>query len=468
MSYKHRGVLLLVAAGLSGCLSASPYPSRFLANDIDRVAEWCRAANQSPHKPEAVQHCIDARGAGWERRGLENRGYSKLAGGFAIPAAAVGIGLAAKGDPNHAVAPLGLLTGSALSYSSAYARPDQATVYERTLASYRCLSSATAEWRASGSGPMTKAFDALDATVTDFETAVRAARVQNITWSEELARIETSSSPLTAQAVALARREIAAMAEAQAWAQEARGISVQAEMALSQAQGMPGARLLQRADTIDDAAVRAIAALAPDPLAVANAARTSLQTTLDTVGSDLGATEKANEPLAMVPPAAGNGLVEKAKPVCDSQCRRARAIAVQARATRIDLQTRAMKVEDDADRFKAALKAYTPGSAEFGANCALRLDGAATALTTSVEDLELTGDTGWFVVRGGVPPYGARGTDGLVATVTPVSGLAAHIEVKAPAGAGPWTVHVTDASAAGSGVAVPVTRADDETEDDDG
>ncbi|HEX6860514.1 MAG TPA: hypothetical protein VF138_10005 [Caulobacteraceae bacterium] len=439
--------LLLLAGALSGCLNAAPYPVFFEPTDAGHIADRCDQARKAPGDSAKVQSCLDARGAAWEKKGLEIRRYSRLSGGLAIPATAVSIGLAAQGDPNHAVAPLGLLTGSALNYGGAYARPDQATVYEQARDAYQCLSSATADWRTYGIDGVGEARDALHRSVASLEAEVDTADAEVLIWSAKLAALPAGS------AVAEAFAAVREVKEARRWRDEAWTIDAEAEAAVARAGGQPGVRLLKRADEIDAAASRAISARTPDPRVVASAAAANLPGSIGQVPQTMSPTPAADGTEKASPPPPPPGMMESAG--CDQACRQqARDIANAARARLARMRLEATAVEKAAARFNATLAAYKPTQTDFGAQCVLSIEDLLP-LSASPTTVELDDDKGWFLVKGGVPPYGVRASSGLTATVTPVSALVAHVDLQAAAG-NAWSVQVMDA--AGGEATVQVTQ----------
>ncbi len=151
---------------LSACAYATPYEMSFSKPEgrtvTDRSsAKICEAAFSNPGKSDSVMSCLKARGYDWDVRGFTIRQQSGLAGHMSIPAAAMAVGLAAAGNTSDIVPIMGLAGGSYLAHTGAYARPDQAQVYELAADSYRCLVAGAADWKADGKSSLIAAYNEL-------------------------------------------------------------------------------------------------------------------------------------------------------------------------------------------------------------------------------------------------------------------------------------------------------------------
>ena len=140
---------------LSACAFATPYEMSFSKpSGTDATgrssAKICETAFSAPGDSDKVMECLKARGYDWDVRGFAIRRQSGLAGHLSFPAAAIAVGLTAAGNTTDIVPIMGLAGGSYLAHTGAYARPDQAQVYELAADSYRCLVAGAADWKADG------------------------------------------------------------------------------------------------------------------------------------------------------------------------------------------------------------------------------------------------------------------------------------------------------------------------------
>jgi len=417
-------IIAISAAALlaAGCTHVTPYPSVLGTPNAERTGyNWaCEEAVEAPGDPDAVLACLLARGRGWEERGRHIRGWSSGLGQALIPATAAGVGLLAAGDTSDAVPILGLVSGAALTHSSAYARADMARLYEEATSAYRCLTTTVAAWNRSAA-PLRRARNRVETAGEAVEADLR-----------DLAALSTGGERQTLLA---ALDEVVLRREA-------------VSDSLNTVEGATGLVLLDRADAIDDAVEATVATRLPDPRAVYAAASTQVAAPDAAEGMDA---------LHSPPNAESAGEKRNAyNALADSILRFNAAVAAFNEA-----------IEDhdpstDA-RTRAASCTFDP--AEF----------AVPALTAAPTEVILDDGVGDFVIRGGVAPFGLHPTPtGVTATVTPLTSTSAHVRVRVAddAGAGPWTLTVLDASPSATTVPVTVRKPDpepgEETEDDTG
>ena len=420
-------IVAISAAALlaAGCTHVTPYPSVLGTPNAERTAyDWaCDAAVETAGDPDAVLACLLARGRGWEERGRRIRGWSSGLGQALIPATAAGVGLLAAGDTSDAVPILGLVSGAALTHSSAYARADMARLYEEATSAYRCLTTTVAAWNRSAA-PLRRAKARVDAAGEAVEADLR-----------DLAALSTGGER---QTILAALDEVVLRRE---------GVSD----SLNTVEGATGLVLLDRADAIDDAVEATVATRLPDPRAVYAAA--SSQVTAPGAAEGVAPVQP---PPGAVPPDRTGEKANAYNALADSILRFNVAVAafneaIEAHDPSTDAQTR------------AASCTFEP--AEF----------AVPALTAAPNEVILDDGVGDFVIRGGVAPFGVpQPPTGVRVTVTPLTSSSAHVRVRVEeaAGAGPWTLTVLDASPSATTVPVTVRKPDpapeDEAEDDAG
>ena len=409
MKQSRIAALVSVAALLAaGCTHVTPYPASLGEPDAARTTyDWaCQPAIASPGSSTDVLTCLLARGRSWEERGRRIRGLSSGLGQALIPATAAGVGLLAAGDTSDAVPVLGLVTGSALTHSSAYARADLARIYEEATAAYVCLTTAVAAWNISAA-PLHYARGQVETHAAEVESqiadAMTSATNEQRVWLTALQ-----------QTVRNQRRAVT--------------------HTLNRIEGDTGVALLDRADAIDAAVRRVVADRMADPRAVYSAASSQITPGMPS-GEAFGAAMNA---------------LEEDKGVGSLNLT---AIALTLALTRFQAALSAFDaaVSDhqvsDAARTRAAACIFNP--AEY----------ALPALTATPSEIDLDGDSGTFVIRGGVAPFGLLPPpSGLTAVITPLTGTSALVTVTATT-SGSWTLTVIDASTAGATATVTVRKA---------
>jgi hypothetical protein len=450
---------------VSGC--TTPYPTRY-AQGVSSgfgatpgLSTACANAIDTPSQAVEVKNCLIGRAAGWEARATAARRQSRGAGAFAIPAAAVAIALAAEGDPNHAILPLGVASGAAVTYAGAYARPEEAEVSEKAVAAYNCLLSAVAEWQATSNTAAVKA--ALDQLEADVGVVGRAysdpalAIFSNPALVEGLrqrlggaiARTEVSRSAakgadlarlgqvegelvglqarlVTATDSILASREALEVAQATARANYQR---VMADA------GLPGARLLKQSDEVDRVAIGEIAKRQLSPLAVASSARQSILTVSAAVQSAV-ATPTASP--APPPPPPPQGLADP----CDAPkgnlvtaCADRAYWRAQADAAEGQVRVAAMataRIQRDAAVFDAAFKANKSTDPNLGQTCVVAVT-EIPILTASPANVTLHGGKATFTISGGLGFYTFDALpEGWSVTMSSSTRTSVKVDVKGP------------------------------------
>jgi hypothetical protein len=234
---------LACVPALTACAYATPYAMHFEAPvDGKGSAAACAAAFAAPGRSDLVMTCIEQRGWEWEVRGQRIRQQAGYVGQAAIPAAVLGVGLTAAGDTSDAAPLLAYASGATLAHTSAYARPDQAKIYELATETYDCLRIAASAWRGGGRGDVDDAFVDLDRA---------SAAADALLAGKGLAADD---------ATRVALREQLAMAE----------------LALRMLDADVGLMLLRRSNEVDTDARQAISERIPDPqIVAASASRTS-------------------------------------------------------------------------------------------------------------------------------------------------------------------------------------------------
>ena len=418
-------IVAISAAALlaAGCTHVTPYPSVLGTLNAERTAyDWaCDAAVETAGDPDAVLACLLARGRGWEERGRRIRGWSSGLGQALIPATAAGVGLLAAGDTSDAVPILGLVSGAALTHSSAYARADMARLYEEATSAYRCLTTTVAAWNRSAA-PLRRAKARVDAAGEAVEADLR-----------DLAALSTGGER---QTILAALDEVVIRRE---------GVSD----SLNTVEGATGLVLLDRADAIDDAVEATVATRLPDPRAVYAAASSQITAPGAAEGMD-----PVQPPSGALPP--GGEKANAYNALSDSILRFNVAVAAF---------NEALETHDPSTDAQTRAASCTFDPAEF----------AVPALTAAPNEVILDDGVGDFVIRGGVAPFGVpQPPTGVRVTVTPLTSTSAHVRVRVEeaAGAGPWTLTVLDASPSATTVPVTVRKPDpepgDEAEDDTG
>jgi hypothetical protein len=423
--------LSLVTASLFSLTAcATPYPTRYQTGPAGGIGGTLSADCTSAMRlrwtaggQQSVAACLTQRAAAWERQASTNRGATRAAGALAILATATGIGLAAEGDPNHAIVPLGLVTGAAVTGARSYASPEQATVAEKAVAAYNCLLSAVAELQAGGNMPaidkaysqiaQPEALSAIDVTAlrdAGVQRALQAAaqiralkRGQSRAVQSEVDEVADDTAALAERAINAARRIENARAALKA---KRLRLDVAYEQAKSQAD-QAGARLLRQSDIVDEVAIAEITKREPSVYAVASSARDSI---MDVAGrGGLGPPKtKTSDEAAMAPG------VEQA---CDANrnpqacAKRAAAIAaarptverLEALAAEAEAQLAAFDAE--AAVFDAAVAQSKATDSQLGADCKVAVT-EIPVMAANVTELTLSEDReGAVFLTGGVVPY---------------------------------------------------------------
>lgn len=415
MKQSRIAVLVSVAALLAaGCTHVTPYPDSLGVRQADGGYQWaCAQAKTNPGSSAQVMACLLDRGRGWEDRGRRIRGLSSGLGQALIPATAAGVGLLAAGDTSDAVPVLGLVTGSALTHSSAYARADLARIYEEAAGTYDCLTTAVAAWNTSSStlnGAATRVEDRFKTVETLFQAQMAlATREQHVVLAAalETLRIRAESVP-----------EI-----------------------LNALEGRNGLALLDRSEAIEAAVRRVVADRLTDPQAVHAAASSQIT-------APEPAVDQLSAPVSFTATSAPPGIVENKRNEWDTN-----ATALAAAVAQFGVALTAFRTAVDAHeasdlaRTRAAACIFNP--AEY----------ALPALAATPSEIDLDGDSGTFVIRGGVAPFGLLPPpSGLRAVITPLNSTSALVTVTATT-SGSWTLTVIDASTAGATATVTVRKA---------
>jgi hypothetical protein len=489
---KAYGLLFVAALALGSC--ATPYPTRYAPatffNPAGGVAGGlssdCKAAINTPSNSERVVDCLQERARGWETIAARNRQLSRGAGAFAIPAAAVALALTAEGDPNHAVLPIGLATGSLITYAQAYAKPDEAEVAERAVAAYNCLLSAAAEWKADPKLAVVEAaYTALNDDLRDAAARFSPDGTLGLRAQVSLAsQVRQAEAELTRFAAAkkvgasgrplelLQQAEFDVHAEAQR-AQKAlenleasrrslgsvAGAARAAHALATGVQGQAGARLLQRSDVIDQVAIGEIAKRQLAPGAVASNARQSIQSVAD----------KLSPP----PPAPAPGAaLQEADPCAEPNKRPglARACVVRgelrraADAAEQDAKEAAEIVADlrgSAEAFDAAVKATKALDPTLGQACVVAVTQIPT-LSAAPASLKLADGKGSFKLSGGLGLYSFDTPPAALSVVFSSStDRSVRVEIAATAATpaeGKWDLTFYDGGVTPSSVTVTVER----------
>jgi len=466
-----RSLVSVSLLALTAC--ATPYPTRYSsgltagAPSQGVLAVGCDAAIKDPSRRDDVKSCLVARGAGWERRAAVSRRLTRNAGAFSVLAAAVGIGLAAQGDPNHAIVPLGLAAGAAVAGANNFASPEQASVSEKAVAAYNCLLSAVAEWSGGDNieairtahGQLKTAIGRADGVYASGAlsgfSAEGASRLMAARAAQEAA-LEAAANGAKKKADRTRMRELLATLKADGARFDdavARIASVRegldatsstAEIAFAQITsqaGMPGARLLRQSDEIDRVAIGEITRRELTATSMASTARQTILSVAEQI-QGAGAAEPEDE-------AAMSADARAAAMTADTICRDPGKLADwcgvvsewgdRADRAKADADRAAQlgaEVKRYADSFDAAVKAHKATDATLGQGCIVAVTEVAplttSATTVTLDDLR----TGSVVLRGGVGGYFAeKPPAGWTVTLSPSGRKAARVDIKAPAGA---------------------------------
>lgn len=480
-----RAGVVAAALALSACVYASPYSTAFpdptatTANGrrvrAASAAVVCQQAHEAPGSSAAVYACLRARGRDWDVRGHAIRRQASVVGQAAIPLGIASLGLSAAEDRSDFVPLTAGVTTTALAHTGAYARPDQARVYEMATAAYRCLESAVGEWNSADQSEMDTLLISLD------EAAISALRYLDTAGAvQRIDEVERNASK------AEVRRQIAA-----------------ARVARNRMGGEIGSELLRQSGVIEDQVREAIGARMPDPQVVAASlvgpgatepveipastpeppgsgdqaaaeARTAAEAAQrEADAAALIASGLASQPIPLTAPPqeksrleaqsriaidSANRLAERARRLADEAAR----LAAEAEAQRNVEQAVADRMEAVnglAAEFEAAANKYAETAAPIRVNCVFN--------PVAVPGLGDPGDVtlndayeGSFLMQGGVPPYGYHvlPRDGLSITVQPL-GTGWRFDLKATADStGPWTIYVNDSSSVNGMTEVTVTK----------
>jgi hypothetical protein len=413
--------------GLAGCVYASPYSEAFpeaagVTTGGRRVpppsaASLCQQANEAPGSSTAVYRCITARGRDWDVRGRAIRTQASVVGQAAIPLGIASLGLSAADDRSDFVPLTAGVTTTALGHTGAYARPDQARVYEMATASYRCLEAATGEWNGLGAADMARAYDALALKVEQTVTLLDSDDVREHLSSAE---IEVALTDILRQSA------------------YARGVQ-------NRLASQVGREILRRSGEIEDQVREAIGARMPDPQVVAAslvrpAATEAVETTTNT------------PPVPRDPDDNTANLSEQEK----------QAAIAKAQETKQVLEAVSAKMREInnlAARFDAAANAYAEEARTISVACVFN----PVAIPALIDPGNITlneSHQGSFLMQGGIQPYGYHvlPRDGLSITVQPI-GSGWRFDLSAtPTSAGPWTIYINDSSSVNGMMEVTVTK----------
>ncbi len=397
---------------LSACASATPYEMSFSkpagnTAALRSSAKICEAAFSAPGDSDQVIKCLQARGYDWDVRGFTIRQQSGLAGHMSIPAAAVAVGLAAAGNTSDIVPIMGIAGGSYLAHTGAYARPDQAQVYELAADSYRCLVAGAADWKSYGKEDLIKAKEGLQLAQENFLS------ISSDTEKKELVKQRLAT----------------------------------ANILYSRVDGASGLALLRQSNAIETAARTAIGDRLPSAQAVA---------------ASVGFGAKIVAPAA-VPQHSNLGNIIGGdvgiKGVIGSTTK---STIDLKRLEREALEREAIDKFNKAEElFYTLLKAHQSKDRTISVECRFN-PSSSPQLTAPAEIILDATNNGGFVLKGGVPPYGYLPLpDKVKVTITPLTANAAHIaiDLNGSSGDGPWPVTIIDASQAGDTRTISVKKA---------
>lgn len=489
-----RGALVASLALLAGC--ATPYPTRYAQTPIGGgaaaagLSTACSDAIGDPSSQLNVKNCLVGRAAGWESRATTARRVSRGAGVFAIPAAAVAIALAAEGDPNHAILPLGVASGAAVTYAGAYARPEQAEASEKAVAAYNCLLSAVAEWQAgSNLKSIEAALAALRRDIGVARTEFAGASLSQLSDPAALESLRRGHAVAVQQAIDAQKGASVANAnrlelvktaienEGARFTRAARAIQASrgsldvaettAEAAYQKVKGdagLPGARLLKQSDEVDRLAIAEIAKRELSPLAVASNARQSILSVSSAVKSAIPAPPPATPSgdRAGFRGVAEDPCAGKIGPKTTIACRNLRTWAQLADAAEDQARVAAAltaRIQGDAAVFDAAVRANKAADPTLGQNCTVAVT-EIPILTASPASVTLAGGKGQFTLSGGIGHYVFdTPPDGWSVVMASADKTSVRVDISGPAaGASEAKQDLTFRDGSGSGtVTVEVT-----------
>lgn len=402
---------------LSACVYASPYSTAFPDTPATTVngrrvppasaATLCQRAHEDPASSPAVYACIRARGRDWDVRGHAIRRQASVVGQAAIPLGISSLGLSAAGERSDFVPLTAGVTTTALAHTGAYARPDQARVYEMATVAYHCLESAIGEWNSADQSAMNDAFTSLDESVAEALRYLDSDEVR--THIDEVERLASKAE---------IRRQRAA-----------------ARVARNRMGGRIGSELLRRSGVIEDQVREAIGLRIPDPQVVA--------ASLVRPAAGDGPVEMPDNSLLPAAEDPGLALTEEGE---DNKAADDIETAVEARERVITaVNARKAAINALAEQFEEAANEYAAAADAIQVGCAfnpLRVPDLSAPEDVTLDDT----NQGVFFVRGGVPPYRyyTLPRDGLSIAIQP-SSTDWRFDLSASA-SGPWTVYVRDAS----------------------
>lgn len=410
---------------LSGCVHASPYSAAFPeagssggSGTLGRAAsagDLCRLAHLNPGSPAKVYECLMARGRDWDNRGRGIRTQASVVGQMAIPLGIASLGLSAGGDRSDFVPLTAGATTTALAHTGAYARPDQARVYEMATAAYRCLESVVVAWNRADQSEMNVAYQSLDEAV--------AAALTYLDSNEARTHIDEVEVLSFKAAIRLQRAS--------------------AHAARNRLGGEIGSELLLRSGEIEGQVREAISARMPDPQVVAaSLVGPAAGNPIDTPSNDPPSSPQS--PTQPDPSVNGNAAD---KALADRKNADAFAAAEENKRVVDAVRARMATVNTLADQFDAAANAFKEEARTITVDCAFN----PVSVPALVDPGDITlnqANQGSFLIQGGIPPYGYNvlPRDGLSITIQPI-GSGWRFDLSAsPSSAGPWTIYVNDSS----------------------
>lgn len=433
----NRASVVALGLALSACVYASPYSTAFPDTPASTVngrrvpaagaATLCQRAHENPGSSAAVYACIRARGRDWDVRGHAIRRQASVVGQAAIPLGIASLGLSAAEDRSDFVPLTAGVTTTALAHTGAYARPDQARVYEMATAAYRCLESAVGEWNGLGAADMDEAYEALERKIDQTMTLLDSAEVGEHLDADKIRESKTEILRQGATARAVRNR----------------------------LGGQAGRELLRRSGEIEDQVREAIGARMPDPQVVA--ASLIRPASGDRVETPPNVPPPAPEAPREVAPPPGETETNKARR--EAANRDAAAAAREAARVVGAVRTRMTEVNNLTARFDAAANAFNEQARAIPVACVF--NPIAVPALGDPGDVTLNDAyEGSFLMQGGVPPYGYHvlPRDGLSITVQPL-GTGWRFDLKATAAStGPWAIYVNDSSSVNGMTEVTVTK----------
>ncbi|MBW8812589.1 MAG: hypothetical protein JF588_04120 [Caulobacterales bacterium] len=490
----------LMAASLIALSACAPYPMRYhsatsggaagpgLSDDCLKALGPADAkAGQDGNSAGARTHltnCFVQRATAWENKARINRTATRGAGSLAIVSTAIGIALAAEGDPNHAIVPLGLASGAAVTGARSYASPEQGMVSEKAVAAYNCLLSAVAELQAGdNAGAVALAYGGLKRATADAKlpatpsaamglgagdgrsvSAVAAADAASIRAAKagQKNAVQAQLEILAGEIETTAAGAAASVATVEAARKAIAEASLHADIAKQQFDvqtRLADTRLLKQSDLIDNVAVDQINKHEPTVYAVASSAHDSIQdvaSRLNLPASTPDAKPKATGgKMALAVPltaeqVCGSGRLAGA---C-SRLQRWRAFARDAAQDAKDAAATVAEVQGAAQVFDAAVAASKAADPQLGQTCIVAVT-EIPPLAVSPAKLTLSDQrTGTIYLSGGVTGYYPEAPPkGWTVTVTP-SGRA---DIAAPDSAKNEVLSFYDGSAVRSHVSVEVS-----------